>query len=205
MVGFETTDPELFKEAAESGLYDTNVEPLSAVHSSGGEAVASEAATVEYEIFDPEDYSSAAEEYAAMDIAAAVEGASKAATTIHYHGGEAIAGELESGTVEGSAEVFAAAIGGSHAHDPEHCDECLKEAQEEADMSLAMTGFAAFGMILFVMWYMLRSCKQKQEEEMFDPRNHNSRGRYRPALSPYDNEDNESVPQVELGGVENNY
>ena len=63
-------------------------------------------------------------------------------------------------------------------------------------MTLAMTGFALFGLILFFMWYMLRSCKQKSSENQFDPSNPQSRGRYRPAsLSPYNNEDDtENVP-----------
>ena len=37
-------------------------------------------------------------------------------------------------------------------------------AQEDMDMSLAMTAFASFGLLLFVMWWMLRSCKQKAGE-----------------------------------------
>jgi len=65
-------------------------------------------------------------------------------------------------------------------------------------MTLAMTGFALFSVILFMMWYMLRSCKEKGGDNQFDPSNPQSRGRYRPAsLSPYQNEeDPESVPQV---------
>lgn len=70
------------------------------------------------------------------------------------------------------------------------------------DMSLAMTGFAVFGAILFTMWYMLRSCKNaKGGDDDSDLRSSNlpSRGTYRAAnLSPYNNndDDNESVPQV---------
>lgn len=48
-------------------------------------------------------------------------------------------------------------------HDEEHCDECQLSAQEDMDMTLAMAGFSAFAMILFMMWYMLRSCKNKPE------------------------------------------
>ena len=58
-----------------------------------------------------------------------------------------------------------------HVHDEEHCEECAKEHQEEVDMSMAMTGFAVFGIILFAMWYMLRSCKNKPGSNEFDPSN----------------------------------
>ena len=56
-------------------------------------------------------------------------------------------------------------------HDPDNCDECQKEHQEEVDMSMAMTGFAVFGLILFAMWYMLRTCKNKPGSDQFDPSN----------------------------------
>lgn len=63
------------------------------------------------------------------------------------------------------------------AHDPEHCENCLEEAQDDLDMSMALSGFAVFVMIFFAMWYMLKSCKDKQEGEGdFNPRNSNSRG-----------------------------
>ena len=91
-----------------------------------------------------------------------------------------------------------------HEHDEETCDECHRNAVDEENMSIAMTGFALFGVILFLMWYMLRSCSN-QKEQNFDPSNPHSRGRYKPALSPYDDDDNESVPQVELNGLENNF
>jgi len=51
-----------------------------------------------------------------------------------------------------------------------------EEMQEDADMSLAMAGFAFFGMVLFIMWYMLRSCKNGGGKGHFDPSNPQSRG-----------------------------
>jgi hypothetical protein len=54
-------------------------------------------------------------------------------------------------------------------------------------MGLAMTSFAIFGVILFAMWYMLRTCKNKKEEE-YDPSNPQSRGRYRPATLSNDDD-----------------
>ena len=43
--------------------------------------------------------------------------------------------------------------------------------QEDADMSIAMAGFAFFGAVLFMMWYMLRSCKNNDKGGRFDPSN----------------------------------
>ena len=52
-------------------------------------------------------------------------------------------------------------------------DQDANQAQEDLDMSLAMTAFASFGLLLFVMWYMLRSCKQKagETDQEWDPSN----------------------------------
>ena len=43
-----------------------------------------------------------------------------------------------------------------HEHDAEDCDECQRNAVDEENMSLAMTGMALFGIIGFLMWYMMR-------------------------------------------------
>ena len=45
-----------------------------------------------------------------------------------------------------------------HEHDPETCNECQEKAAEESKMKIAMAGFVFFFAILFLMWYMLRSC-----------------------------------------------
>lgn len=93
-----------------------------------------------------------------------------------------------------------------HIHDPDTCEDCQAEALEDVDMGIEMIGLALFGAVLFVMWYMLRSCKDKKKgDETFDASNPQSRGRYRPAqLSPYTAADDE-IPQVELGDLEQNY
>ena len=112
------------------------------------------------------------------------------------------------GHLEGDAheDPFTEAALAGHVHDPEHCDECLEAAQEESDMTLMMGGLAFFTAVLFAMWFMLRSCKQKSGSGQLDPSNPQSRGRYRPAsLSPYNDDDNENCPQVELGDIANNY
>ena len=41
--------------------------------------------------------------------------------------------------------------------------ESAEDIQEDADMSIAMAGFAFFGLVLFAMWYMLRSCKNQNK------------------------------------------
>ena len=85
-------------------------------------------------------------------------------------------------------------LGAAHDHDEETCTECHANKVDEENMSIAMTGFALFGVIAFLMWYMLKSCKNAKAVE-FDSSNPNSRGRYKPAsFSPYNDEDNESVP-----------
>lgn len=53
-----------------------------------------------------------------------------------------------------------------HEHDAEHCDECQRNALEESNMQMALVGFVLFGMILFLMWYMLRSCKNGRGEQL---------------------------------------
>lgn len=58
-----------------------------------------------------------------------------------------------------------------HIHDPDTCSDCQAEALEDADMGIEMIGFALFGVVLFVMWYMLRSCKDKKREDSCDPSN----------------------------------
>ena len=73
-----------------------------------------------------------------------------------------------------------------HEHNPDECEDCQMEAKQDYDMGLAMTSFAIFGIILFAMWYMLRTCKKVKDEE-YDPSNPQSRGRYRPAT--YSNDD----------------
>ena len=50
-----------------------------------------------------------------------------------------------------------------HEHDPEHCGECQEKAAEENQMKMAMGGFVLFFVVLFVMYLMLRSCKNKKE------------------------------------------
>ena len=62
------------------------------------------------------------------------------------------------------------------------------EGKEDDGMILAMTGMAFFGAVIFIMWYMLRSCKNKTKDE-FDPSNPQSRGRYRPAQMSTNDDD----------------
>ena len=57
---------------------------------------------------------------------------------------------------------------GEHVHDEEHCDECQATIAEETNMELAMAGFAFFSLILFFMWYMLRTCKEGKGGEKGD-------------------------------------
>lgn len=45
---------------------------------------------------------------------------------------------------------------GSEIHDEENCEECQRDVVDEENMSLTMSGLAFFGVILFLMWYMLR-------------------------------------------------
>ena len=46
----------------------------------------------------------------------------------------------------------------------EHCDFCQEDAQEEMNMYVAVVGFGTFSLILFLMWYMLRSCKDSKPD-----------------------------------------
>ena len=52
--------------------------------------------------------------------------------------------------------------------------------QEALSTELTMTVFAVGGILLFLGWNMMRSCKDKGEQNL-DPRNPNSRGTYEPA------------------------
>ena len=131
------------------------------------------------------------------------------ATTAHFHSRN----DSDAALGKDGQEDPDAILDGALAHDYDS-DAALQEDQESAEMQLAMMGLAAFGMVLFVMWYMLRSCKNNKDEAHGGSQSdadgaNSSRSRYRPApLSPYQNagdDDIESVPQVELGGFENNY
>ena len=178
----------------------------------GFDSVTGEA--VEFETFDPELFEKMLEHY--QEAGSAVAALTEAANDVEAEGdsgsyflidGETVF-EEEKETIGASPFtdddlMTAAALKG-----PQHNgEEEGMEEQEFTDMSLAMTGLGLFGVILFFMWYMLRSCKKGSDPKMFDPSNPHSRGRYRPAFNTNqnDDDDSEAVPQVELSGIEHNY
>ena len=168
--------------------------------------------TVEFETYDPilfeqavNDYEEATEAWSSLTVSkeelgdvASPDGVSTFDTHDHHHHNseEAIGSPFEDATFGHEVDshvhhgMAASMVGHIHGadgdHDHEHCEFCAAEVEEVNNMSMAMGGFAFFGVVLFVMWYMLRSCKQKPSKESTDPSNPQSRGQYRPAsLSPY--------------------